>query len=364
MKKALLASALIVGFTGLAQAETSVTLYGVLDTGYGYQNTKYAKGGVTAERRGSGLRDGLFNGNRWGLKGSEDLGNGLSAIFTLEQGFTISDGAASSTRQFHRQSWVGLSSDSWGVFTMGRQYNIAEHVVYSNDISVGMGDMDKTFGAQGSKRMDNSFKYMTPSFSGFKAGIAYGNPNTTIERYSSTAGDKDRANWLSTGVGYSSGLLALGASYDRASSTGDASLSSWAISGSYDFEVAKLALVYGQDRRGKIGWSSLNPFGADLPGVGNVNDYRNFKSSNYHVALSAPVGGGTLAATWSRSSSNLDDAAAWGDAAANQNIYHINYKYPLSKRTSLYSYASYGTGLGYVDDLKGTEAGVGINHRF
>ncbi|MDN5843793.1 MAG: porin, partial [Alcaligenaceae bacterium] len=89
-----------------------------------------------------------------------------------------------------------------------------------------------------------------------------------------------------------------------------------------------------------------------------------FKSNNYYVALAAPVGPGTMALSWSRSTSNLDDGDKWGDAAGNQNIYQINYKYPLSKRTSLYGYASHGTSLGYIDDLDGTEAGVGINHKF
>src|SRR5690606_11089439 len=192
MKKTLLAAALLAGFAtaGVAQAETSVTLYGILDTGYGYQNYKFdgsvtpvdANGvatgpavGVDARSRTSGLRSGTVNGNRFGLKGSEDLGDGLRAIFQLEQGFDLGTGAGSSTKQFHRQAFVGLSSDSWGTFTMGRQYSAGVEV--GNLIVNGwnLGDVSKVFGGTGyGSRIDSSFTYVTPDFAGFKFVALYG----------------------------------------------------------------------------------------------------------------------------------------------------------------------------------------------
>ncbi len=380
MKKTLLAAALIVGFAGVAQAETSVTMYGILDTGYGYSNFKYSKDGINAKRTSSGLRgDGVFNGNRWGVRGSEDLGDGLRAIFTLEAGFDIGNGKqaqSSSTtnadRLFGRQAFVGLASDNWGSLTMGRQYNVATGFTYNNNMSVSMGDMDKAFGAQGlGSRMDNSFKYVTPSFSGFQAGVAYGNPKTTVTRVDGTdVGSSDRTNWVSTGLKYANGPLSVGASYDRATVNDanernvDDAITNWAISGAYDFEVVKLALAYGQDRHGKLGWGEL---GGDT-GLNNSLSsdayFQDFKSNNYYVGLSAPVGTGTLVASWSRSDSNLDDADKLGDDAKAQNIYHLNYSYPLSKRTKVYAYGSYGTGIAYIDGLKGREAGIGLNHQF
>ncbi|MDN5843797.1 MAG: porin [Alcaligenaceae bacterium] len=368
MNKTLLAAALIVGFAGAAQAETSVTLYGILDTGYGYQNYKYdgnlATGDIT--RNSSGVRDGVINGNRFGLRGSEDLGDGLRAIFRLEQGFNIGDGTGSSDRQFHRQAWVGLSSDNWGSLTVGRQYNMGNTFTNEANATVVMGDIDKAFGGVGSSnRMDNSFKYVTPSFSGFQAGIAYGNPDTEIYRDGSGTqpDESDRSNWLSTGIGYSNGPLTVGLNYDRQSGGGGNDVTSWAIGGAYDFEVVKLHLAYGQDRDGKMGWGDLGEdFRSDLSLSAPGED---FKSDNYYVALSAPVGGGTLVGAWTRTSSNLDDRTdAWADAAGSQNVYYMQYKYPLSKRTSLYGYASYGTNLSYIQDLDGTEAGIGINHKF
>ena len=381
MKKTLLAAALIVGFAGVAQAETSVTMYGILDTGYGYSNAKFDKNGVVIKSTASGLRgDGVFNGNRWGVRGSEDLGNGLRAIFNLEAGFDIGNGkqaqsptTTNSDRLFGRQAWLGLASDNWGTLTMGRQYNVGSATTYANNMGVSMGDMDKTFGGLGlGNRMDNSFKYMTPSFSGFQFGVAYGNEVTTVNRVETAAGtagfganNGDRSNWVSTGLKYANGPINVAASYDRASNTLDNATTNWTITGSYDFEVVKLALGFGQDRYGKLGWGnqSGSVANANTP-LGAYSLGNDFKSSNYYVGLSAPVGTGTLAATWNRSSSNLDDADKWGDDAKAQNIYHLNYSYPLSKRTKVYAYGSYGTGIAYIDGLKAREAGIGLNHQF
>ncbi len=375
MKKTLLAAALLAGFAtaGVAQAETSVTLYGIVDTGYGYQNYKYDGHGADATAKTSGLRSGTVNGNRFGLKGSEDLGNGLRAIFTLEQGFDLGTGQPSGDRQFHRQSFVGLSSDSWGTFTMGRQYSAGVEV--GNLISNGwnMGDVDEVFGGVGyANRIDNSFKYVSPDFAGFKAIALYGSEgNDTIERGFPTASG-ERTSRTSVGLTYANGPISAGASYDRSGQTAnDDPITNWNLNAAYDFEVVKLSLAYGQDRHGKLGWagSASGLTGVDVnsfaPAVGTLGS--DFKSNNYHVGLSAPLAGGKLYADWNYSTSNLDDAVAdggWGDDAGNISTYQINYFYPLSKRTGVYTYASYGKNLGYVKDLKGTEAGIGVNHKF
>ncbi|MER1939402.1 porin [Castellaniella sp. FW104-16D08] len=400
MKKTLLAAALLAGFAtaGVAQAETSVTLYGILDTGYGYQNFKYDHDGADQTAKTSGLRSGTVNGNRFGLKGSEDLGNGLRAIFQLEQGFDLGNGQPSSDRQFHRQAFVGLSSDSWGTFTMGRQYSAGVEV--GNLISNGwnMGDVDKVFGGVGyGNRIDNSFKYVSPDFAGFKLIALYGSEgNDSIDRVdgqgwakikshldsdgktvvSEVAGSSERTSRTSLGLTYANGPISAGASYDRSGQTANNDpITSWNLNAAYDFEVVKLSLAYGQDRHGKLGWGSntggLTGFGAAKTVYAfnkfGVSSYSDFKSNNYHVGLSAPLAGGKLYAGWNYSTSNLDDAiadGAKGDYAGNISTYQINYFYPLSKRTGVYAYGTYGKNLGYVKDLKGTEAGIGLNHKF
>ncbi len=406
MKKTLLAAALLVGFAGagVAQAETSVTLYGILDTGYGYQNYKWDKDlgsyydresetwrslDATVRSRSSGLRSGTVNGNRWGLKGSEDLGDGLRAIFQLEQGFDIGSGYGSSSRAFHRQAFVGLSSDNWGTFTMGRQYSAGVEV--GNLIANGwnMGDVDKVFGGVGyANRIDNSFKYTTPDLSGFKLVALYGDGGeSTVQRgdingYEFDELRQDRAPRVSVGLMYANGPISAGASYDRQAQYGNDvygseldAATSWNINAAYDFEVVKLSLAYGQDRHGKLGWGGPVGNYIDLSGLpssapawaksGNTSAlFNDFKSNNYHVGLSAPIGGGTLYAGWNYSTSNLDDGDKLDNFAGNISTYQINYFYPLSKRTAVYAYGTYGRNLGYIDNLKGTEAGLGLNHKF
>src|SRR5690606_33200648 len=125
MHKVLVTVAMMAGFSAVrsAQAETYMTLYGMVDSGYGYQSYKYTHDGVDLRASESSLRDGVIGASRFGLKGSEDLGYGFSAIFQLEQQFNMSTGMApSGNYQFQRQTFAGLTSDEWGTLTLGRQY--------------------------------------------------------------------------------------------------------------------------------------------------------------------------------------------------------------------------------------------------
>ncbi len=104
-----------------AHAQSSVTLYGLIDAGVAYTNN-VEKGGT----RGPLFQatSGEINGSRFGLRGSEDLGGGLRAIFVLENGFSVTNGKlAQDNRLFGRQAYVGLSSNQFGTVTLGRQYD-------------------------------------------------------------------------------------------------------------------------------------------------------------------------------------------------------------------------------------------------
>src|SRR5690606_19979231 len=173
MKKTLLAVALAAGFAGVAQAETSVTLYGLIDAGIGYNQVK--GNGEKASRIGS--VDGVNSGSRFGLRGSEDLGDGLKAVFTLEAGFSPNDGnSAQGGRLFGRQATIGLQSDSWGQLDFGRQTNLASKYFAGIDpsgISFGQATMGTSFSTANTMRLDNMVLYQTPSFSGFKFGVGY-----------------------------------------------------------------------------------------------------------------------------------------------------------------------------------------------
>src|SRR5690606_20426777 len=104
----------------------------------------------------------------------------------------------------------------------------------------------------------------------------------------------NRSNRTSVGLIYANGPISAGASYDRQSVDGanDDAITNWNLNASYDFEVVKLSLAYGQDRHGKLGWagSASGLSGVELPaGVGSISTHKDFKSNNYHVGLSAPL---------------------------------------------------------------------------
>ncbi|AHG64534.1 porin [Advenella mimigardefordensis] len=402
MKKTLLAAALVTGFAGVAHAETSVTLYGLVDAGIGYSQTKVTQGDAFTKTRDIGLINGVKNGNRWGLKGTEDLGNGTSAIFQLESGFDLGNGRSSQGgRLFGRKAIVGLTGESWGTLTLGRQYNVADDFISPIDpFGTGFGQAGVTDGAFGdspSARMDNSIKYMTPDFAGFKAAIGYAGKNTktTSEDFFGNEGEtRDTSNWITAGLAYNNGPIAVAASYDRFRSNArgideDTGLAwetkgtthMWNLFGSYDFEVVKLHLGYGQIRGsvandvvseagvGSVGLNSaLADFAVRSDGL-NYTQTNGYRQQSWMAGLSAPVGddGKVLFSYQGNTSKNTGEA--FDGVKGKLHLFSLGYVHNLSKRTSLYAIASYGTGKLKFDNqenvkLKSTLVGVGMQHRF
>ncbi|CAB3797068.1 Outer membrane porin protein [Paraburkholderia ultramafica] len=166
-----------------AHAQSSVTLYGLIDAGLMYTNN-VSKGGS----HGALIQatSGNINGSRFGLRGAEDLGGGLKAIFVLENGFNVQNGnLGQHSRLFGRQAFVGLSSTEFGTVTLGRQYDSLVDFVAPLSATAG------TFGDTGfahpfdndnlnhSVRMSNAVKYTSNNFSGLKFGGMYAFSNST-----------------------------------------------------------------------------------------------------------------------------------------------------------------------------------------
>ena len=131
MKKLFVAAA-ATALSGAASAQSSVTLYGLIDTGVGYANVDGTYTDPATGRRTSidnsriGSTTGTTAGSRWGLRGKEDLGDGLYAVFQLESGFDSRNGSSlQNNRLFGREATVGLGSAEWGEIRLGRQYNVA-----------------------------------------------------------------------------------------------------------------------------------------------------------------------------------------------------------------------------------------------
>jgi len=203
MKKSLLALAALGAFAGVAHAQSSVTLYGIVDVGL---NVNTNSGGQHLYNMSSGV----LQGSRFGLRGTEDLGGGLKAIFVLENGFDVTNGTlGQGGLLFGRQAYVGLSSQ-YGTVTMGRQYDSV--VDYVGPLEVGdqwggyiaahPDDLDNFNNAY---RTNNTVKYTSANYNGLTFGGTYS--------FGGQAGNFSANQIWSLGVGYSNGPLLLGAGY-------------------------------------------------------------------------------------------------------------------------------------------------------
>lgn len=158
-----------------AMAQSSITLYGLLDTGIGYVSNQGGKSNLS-------MVQGVKNGNRWGLTGTEDLGGGNHTIFTMESGFNSLTGAeGASGYMFNRQVFVGLSNDKYGTVTVGRQYT---PWFYTVGALSGLGSSMPLTGWSGAHpgdidamdtglRINNSIMYQSPTISGLNARVMY-----------------------------------------------------------------------------------------------------------------------------------------------------------------------------------------------
>nr|WP_090682430.1 porin [Paraburkholderia phenazinium] len=400
MKKTSVALLALGAFAGAAHAQSSVTLYGIVDTGLLINNNvkglhEYALSQGTS--------------SRWGLKGTEDLGGGLAAIFDLESGFTTGTGTLSQGGlEFGRKAFVGLSSKQWGTLTAGRQYSVSNDLTSSFASGADWAASGLGYGTRASdvdnvdtsNRIQNSIKYESPNYKGLQAGVLYS--------LGGVAGNFSQNSIWDAAVSYQNGPISLGAGYTFVkdpyysffgnqgnSSTpstpttgspndnmnnkifgGYASAGSQQIivaGGSYAFGPATVGLLYSNTQFQKLGTVS-NPVGA-IPAPKYTSGTATFNSGEinlkYQLNPSLLLAGAYIY-THNSGADNL------GSAKYNQ--FNLGVIYSLSKRTSLYAIGFYETASGVdstgkqaVADLNGSAysannhqlAGIfGITHRF
>lgn len=357
MKKSLIALAVLAA-SGAAMAQSSVTLFGIVDTGVSY---------VSNADGGNGSNYGMHtSGNatsRLGLRGTEDLGGGLKAGFWLEGEIFGDDGNADGF-DFKRESTVRLSGNFGEVrlgrettptFRAGLKYDlfgatgIGQNMGYKRWSSVGGFATAAAGNDNNTIRANNMLSYSTPNMSGFTANVSYAFDEKQV------AGTKS-GRYIGGNVGYDNGPLSVTAAYGTlAGLAGDRD--EYSIGASYNFGVAKVAGLAQQIKYKPDAGSSA-------------------KFNNYLLGVSAPVGGvGEVKAQYA-----LYDQKA-NDAKAHQ--FSLGYVHNLSKRTAVYgtvaylknkegssmSLASKGVenNLGYKDSgaaRNQTGVQVGIRHAF
>ncbi|RKP51940.1 porin [Pararobbsia silviterrae] len=344
MKYKLIAAACLAGVASLAQAQNSVTLYGALDTSLAYFSNQKGTDGQSG--RTFEMMSGNMSPNNFGLKGNEDLGGGLSAIFKLESGFNIDNGKqGQGGRLFGRQAWVGLDSTQYGSVTLGRQYDPLIDLIQplTNDGAFGStfatpGDMDNY---DNSYRTDNSVKYTSPNLSGLQMSAMYA--------FGGQAGATGSGQTYAIAAAYNNGPFGFGAGYFHANSNGtsgtfdglnpNASFAndSDAITGGFvtanSLQIIRAAgdYVFGPFTVG-IAYSNVEYDNYAGPSASDNNTHFNTGQffMNYQLTPAALLGVGY---NYTKGDGNGVDAI--------YNQVSLGADYFLSKRTDLYALAGY-----------------------
>jgi len=218
--------------TASAFAQSSVTLYGLIENGLTYSTNQ--EGGHSFQ-----TASGVGSGSRWGFKGSEDLGSGMKAIFTLENGFDGFSGAlGQGGREFGRQAFVGVSTP-WGTLTTGRQYDpVVDYLqVFTSNGAWGgqyfshANDVDNT---DNGFRLDNSVKFASENYGGLKFGGVYS--------FGNVAGHLGRQSAWGGGANYNVGPLGLALVYESIDHPGTA-ISGYQSGGGYTNAIYGTALA-------------------------------------------------------------------------------------------------------------------------
>ncbi|KWI50739.1 porin [Burkholderia pseudomultivorans] len=222
MKKTIVAAATLGMFGASAHAQSSVTLYGLIDAGVTYANKV-----ATSTGHGKLVKygDGVASGSRWGIRGTEDLGGGLKALFVLESGFSSGDGTlGQGGALFGRQAFVGLSKNGVGSLTFGRQYSFSTDYIGGNytmgsqtpagNYAYHINDLDQLT----SSRINNAVKFQSANFAGLTFGAMYGFSNSTQFAGAPTTSSggtttQGASSAYSFGANYAQGPFGIGAAY-------------------------------------------------------------------------------------------------------------------------------------------------------
>ncbi|MCG5074313.1 porin [Paraburkholderia tagetis] len=352
------------GAASVAHAQTSVTLYGTIDTSLTYVN--HANGNKNLWALGNSSF-GNLSGSRWGLKGAEDLGGGLKAIFQLESGFNPSTGRlGQGGRLFGRQAYVGLTAAQYGSLTLGRQYDPLIDLVqgitadnYFGSVFATPGDVDNY---DNSFRVNNAVKYTTPVWNGLQAAAMYS--------FGGIAGSTGSEQSYSAAVAYNNGPISLAGGYFYAAnsqaaigirttgwnSTSDGTFDG-PINGGYasahSLSIARAAAQYslGLFTFG-LGYSNAQ-YAPDASSVFRSTEKYNTGQGFVNYQLS-PVF--LLGLGYSYTHAN-------GDTSANYHQVSIGADYSLSKRTDVYMTAGWQHASGDQGDGVGgsmpAEASIG-----
>ena len=381
-KKSLIAVA-VLGATAFSVQAADVTMYGKVDTGLQYQSNEITIADYTLVDTDSfTMENGLNSASRFGVKGSEDLGNGMKVSFQLENGFKADSGEFKTEgKLFDRQATVALSSD-FGTLTMGRVGGVGSGAGF--DLVYGYADAfdggsGSVLGLAKSERYDNMITYQTPKFAGLQATVQYS--------FKEASGDEGREGssavnrYASAGLTGNFGALntVLAYEFQNYDSVGDYGREEDGhivyLGGNYDCGFAK-TFVMGQYFKGIQG-SGANALASMVKGAGaeltsfDTDFDKGVKGFGAHLGTIVPISNGDLTV----GAYYVDGTAETSKTGVEERDFDYmglatKYEYRLSKRTSVYLAAGYykatldaTTKAGEVEEKVG-EVFTGLTHAF
>jgi len=394
MKKTLIALAVLTVSTA-SFAQSSVTMYGNVDIGFGTHKTESRDG--TAFTKTSGVMDGSWAGSRLGFRGTEDLGGGLKASFTLEQGinptaaeaYNIRVGSFShqivgngtQTTGNNRQSFLGLAG-GFGEVRVGYQYTNSYDVVAFQGYSLSEfqgGNYQNQTHANGTRA--NSITYIAPAMSGvtLKAQLGAGAGRGTAESNAVATGNgftKNNNAYVSLMLAYANGPLNVAYAYskadiEQANAVGATVTNAFGVVGA---AVAEGKAVANTTTRGQVssnlgasynlGFATVSATFGQLDNGGSASTTSATKTTAQQFSVKVPFGATDLLLSTGSAKAKLAGVVTGLDSSGTT----IGVSHALSKRTNVYGYTgtekndaiTAANGAGYKD----TKTMVGIRHAF
>ena len=359
MKKTLIAFAALTAIAGIAQAQSTVTIYGILDANIGSYKSNAVVGSTIQNLKQNKIESDGLNGSRWGIRLNEDLGGGLAAVGNLESGFDISTGGLSqgnggTAPLFGRRANVGVSSTGFGTVTLGRNSSSyddvsADHAMMGQstfdpsnvnngfNINANNGVNQSTAASAAAlmnhggrswigynTRFNNSIKYISPNFSGFSGSLMYalGEDKTPTNNASKS---------VSANLKYANGPLLVSGGYQSEAAGGGLTgtttlvatnatpaLENTLLSVAYDLGVAKIGAGFNRAKFKDV----------IVPTYLGGNGSATFAAQKeYNLSVAVPLGATTLSAGYAQSK---------GDTLGKSSGFGVQALYSLSKRTTLY----------------------------
>ena len=362
MNKKLLVTLMAMGLTGIAHAQTNVTIYGTVDTGL-------------IKETGSDVRMGSNEDSRIGFKGTEELGSGMKATFQLERRFSLNNGTKFSGNnaldilqgadldgedgvEWQGAANVGLQGEAWGAVRLGRVNDIAIENFGALDpfAYYGVGSAMGGYNILYSEELANTIRYDSPSWAGFGINLSYtlghethGAENRIYDDYGNDG--------FGIGLKYDNGPLMLTANYDRLADSDKSWL--WNAGGAYTYQGFKVSVGY---QSTKVKSAAMNVLSG-----GDIN--ADVDQKDWLVGLQYNTGPHTV-----KFSYNRGEVESHTEYDGKANKYSLGYTYDMSKRTSLYAMVAYtdsdndSVGEIYnsndVADDSVTGVQIGMTHRF